>query len=172
MFMKNLFFFITCFIYSSIYSYSLFLINDSPFELTAIVQSATGDFIGQQFLQPGEQKQWYSEIKKTVIKELYTASGSTTPFTVTWQCAYEGTYSVSQNIAPGSVVKASEGEGSKTCKKKPEKEEEKCPPCPACPECPAYPLIPPPEKEGEIKKKESGEKKGSKKEETSLNKNK
>jgi hypothetical protein len=152
--MKKFLFFTAALFCSYIYSFSLFLINDSPFELTAIVQAATGDFIGQEFLQPGEQKQWYSEIKKTVIKELYRAKGSTTPFSVTWQCAYEGIYSVSQNVAPGSVVKASEGEGSKNCKKKPEKEEEKCPPCPACPACPSLSV---PEKGEEVKKKESSE---------------
>ena len=32
--------------------YSLFLINDSPFELTAIVQAATGAFLGGYLMSP------------------------------------------------------------------------------------------------------------------------
>ena len=140
--MKKLVLFFTCFLSSFVFSYSLFLINDSPCELTAIVNAATGDFLGQQSLQPGEQKQWNSDMKKTTVREIYNAKASTTPFTVTFQCAYEGTYSVVQDVSPGQVVKASQGAGSRTCKDKAEKAAEKCPACPECPACPACPACP------------------------------
>ena len=131
--MRKLFLLVVCFFFSPLFSHSLFLINDSLFELNALVHAATGDFLGQESLQPGEQKQWNSEMKRTPIKEIYNSKGSTTPFTVTWQCAYEGVYSVSQNISPGQVVKSSQGEGSRTCRKKTDKTDDKCPPCPICP---------------------------------------
>lgn len=134
--MKKVFFTLSCLICSSIFSYSLFLINDSPFELNAIIHSASGDFLGQGTLQPGEQKQWSSDIGRTKVREIYNSTGSTTPFTVTWQCSYEGVYSVVQNVSPGQVVKSSQGDGSRSCKKKPKKEDDKCPPCPTCPACP------------------------------------
>jgi len=112
-------------LFKSIFAYSLFLINDSPFELTAIIQGATGVFLGQETLQPGEQKQWSTDIKRTEIKEIYNATFSITPFTVIWKCSYQGYYSICAEVSPGSTVRANFCLGSKECTPKPEPENNK-----------------------------------------------
>lgn len=137
--MRKLFLLTVCLFSSSLFSYSLWLINDTPFELNVSVHSATGYLLGQDTLKPGEQKLWSSENTKGVTRELNDPTASNTPLSVTWQCSYEGTFSVNQDISPGQPVKASQGMGSRTCKKKPPKEEE--PTCPACPDCPPCPTI-------------------------------
>ena len=125
----------------SIYSFSLLLVNDSPFELTAIVQAANGQFLGQEHLQPGEQRHWSTDQSRTDLKDIYDNSYSLTPLTVIWKCAYQGYYSVCADISPGSTVQAHDCPGSKSCttKKEAEENQPKCPPCPTCPPCPKCP---------------------------------
>jgi hypothetical protein len=135
--MGKIILFLGCFLSSFLFSYSLWLINDSAFELNAIVHTATGDFIGQDTLQPGQQKLWSSGNKQPVLNEFNNSKSSMFPFTVTWQCSYEGIYSVVQDVFSGQVVKASQGLGSKSCKKKSDKPDDKCPACPPCPSCPS-----------------------------------
>jgi hypothetical protein len=112
--------------------YSLFLINDSPFELTAIIQSATGTFLGQEILQPGEQRQWTADLERLELKGIYDADASITPFTVIWKCSYKGYYSICTQVSPGATVSAHGCSGSKECTPKPKKDERQpcCPPCP------------------------------------------
>ncbi|KPK33209.1 MAG: hypothetical protein AMS24_01825 [Chlamydiae bacterium SM23_39] len=109
-------------LFKSLFAYSLFLINDSPFQLTAIIQGANGMFLGQEILQAGEQKQWSTDIKRTEIKEIYNAQFSLTPFTVIWKCSYEGYYSICTEISPGATVRANFCLGSKTCTPKPKED--------------------------------------------------
>ena len=140
--MKKACIFLLCIFVSNVFSFSLFLINDSPFELIAVVQSADGRFIGQVSLQPGEQSQWSTDMQRSDLKDIYDAKTSLTPLTVIWKCSYEGYYSVCSNVSPGGVVKASQCDGSKSCKPKPkddekekkEKEDRYCPSCPVCPQ--------------------------------------
>lgn len=117
--MKKILFFSLFFV--KIFSYSLVLINDSPFELTAVVQSASGVVLGQENLQPNEQRQWTVDMVSTEIKEIYNSTTSVTPFTVVWKCAYKGYYSINSNVSPGATVKAQDGVGSKECTLPPKK---------------------------------------------------
>lgn len=110
------------------FSYSIVLINDSPFELIAIIQGANGEFLGQELLEIGDQKQWTTDIKRTDLKDIYNNKTSLTPFTVIWKCTYKGYYSICTEVSPGSTVSANDCPGSKICEKKP-KEEKICPPC-------------------------------------------
>ena len=129
--------FLFCFISNALFAYTLTLINDSPFELTAIVQAATGQHLGQELLQPGEKNKWSTDIENTNVEEIYDSNVSLTPFTVTWKCSYKGYYSISNDVSPGSILRASQGSGSKASTPKPKKEEKSTPPeCPVCPECP------------------------------------
>ena len=126
--MKKLLF-LSLLITKTIFSYSLFLINDSPFELTAIIQGATGILLGQEILQPGEQRRWSTEMVKTDVEEIYDADASLTPFTIIWKCAYKGQYSMCTNVSPGATVSAHSCPGSRECTPKPKKEKDSCP-CP------------------------------------------
>ena len=108
---------------------SVLLINDSPYELTAIVSAADGRNLGKVTLHPGEQNSWSTSYDRTDLEDVFDASSSTTPFSVVWECPYQGYYSVCTNVSPGATVVASTCDGAKTCQPKPKKE--KCVPC--CP---------------------------------------
>jgi len=100
---------------------SITLFNDSAFELTAIVQSATGSILAQKTFHPGEQGVWDSDQISTQLDVEYNTSGSYTPYTVIWRCSYQGYYSVCSNVSPGAMVTAHSCPGSKYCQPKPKK---------------------------------------------------
>ncbi|MBN2479757.1 MAG: hypothetical protein JXA94_05975 [Parachlamydiales bacterium] len=106
------------------YSYadSLYLYNDTPFQLTAIVQSANGKVLGQTTFQPGDQSNWDSDSSKTQLDINYDATSSYTPYTVIWRCEYGGFFAMCSNVAAGSNVSASECPGPHYCKPKPKKQ--------------------------------------------------
>lgn len=109
----------------TLFAYSLLLINDSPFELTAIVQSANGTFLGQESLQPNEQRQWSTDMNRTDLKDIFDVTESLTPFTVIWKCSYKGYYSICTDISPGATVFAQAGSGTKECLPRPKKKDQK-----------------------------------------------
>ena len=129
---RYIFFFFLSFFLSSAFSSSVTLLNDSPYSLTAIVQSAGGIFLGQEHLQAHEQIHWTKELIPTELKSQYSSPVSTTPFTVIWKCEYGGVYSMCSDVSPGSLVRASICPGDRYCKPKPKKQKrpEDCPPCP------------------------------------------
>ncbi|MBI5346176.1 MAG: hypothetical protein HZB76_03435 [Chlamydiae bacterium] len=100
---------------------SVKLLNDSPYELTAIVQGANGMEIGQQTMQPGEQAEWVDD-KPLQLDVPYDASVSLTPYTVVWKCPYQGIFSICINVSPGSQVAATTCPGMHYCIPKPKKE--------------------------------------------------
>jgi len=110
---------------SFLFADSVTLYNDSAFELTAIVQAATGKILAQKTFHPGEQSTWDSDQTSTQLETDYDSSGSYTPYTVIWRCSYEGYFSVCSNIASGAMVTANSCPGSKFCKPKPKKEDDK-----------------------------------------------
>ncbi|HEU64736.1 MAG: hypothetical protein KR126chlam4_00298 [Candidatus Anoxychlamydiales bacterium] len=99
------------------------LFNDSPFELTAIVQSADGKVIAQKNFAPEEQSVWSTDQTSTEWISNYDATSSYTPYTVIWRCSYEGYYSVCSEVAAGAMVTAHSCPGSKYCKPKPKKDQ-------------------------------------------------
>jgi len=107
-----------------IFADSVTLYNDSIFELIAIVRSASGKVLAQKTLAPGEQSIWSTDQITTQLDIEYDSSGSYTPFTVQWQCSYEGVFSVCYNVASGSIVVATKCPGPHYCKPKPKKEED------------------------------------------------
>lgn len=122
---------------------SLFLINDSVWQLTSLIEAADGTNLDQVTLEPGEQFRWSTELYNSKAKENQVAVFSLTPFTVTWLCPQKGTYSVCSNVGSGATVSAQSGVGTYRCTTEKEmetqKENLKCPPCPACPVCPPCP---------------------------------
>lgn len=122
--MRKFLFLIFTFAFSGIISqsiYSVYLVNDSPFPLTAIVQAADGSYLGQKIIQPGEQNQTFNESSRLKLETPAAPTKTITPFVVIWKCAYEGYYSVCSNVLPGGVSRASDGSGSKMCKPRPVK---------------------------------------------------
>ncbi len=96
----------------SVFSYSLILVNDSVFRLSAIVQGANSTFLGEVDLVPGQQQRWDSQ---SLSSEVFSSGVSLTPFTVIWRCPSGDLFSICSTISPGSTVPANGCPGNKFC---------------------------------------------------------
>ena len=96
------------------------LMNDAPFILTATVYTQSGDFLGQVTLQPGEQKNFTTNLSSTNLSRPGHSDVSITPYRIIWTCAGGGVYSMCQDGAVGSYVRASSCPGQLYCSPKEE----------------------------------------------------
>lgn len=103
---------------------TLLLHNDTTMILTAVVQASDGSFLGQFSVQPGQQRNFTTNMSPTNYQRPGTPEISITPYTVIWQCPSEGIYSICTNVSPGAYVKATLCDGTHFCapKKKIEKQ--------------------------------------------------
>ncbi len=131
--MKKIFFIFVLFLCSG-WGGTLVLLNDSPYELTAVVYSASGVFLGQVIIQPGQQANWTENVGPTSLKIPNAPSSSQTPYTVIWRCSHGENFSMANDISTGANVSAMRCAGLHFCSPKQEGEEKpKCPsPCPPC----------------------------------------
>jgi len=114
---------ILCCFFSSTFG-GILLINDSPFMLVAEIQGASGIMLNQVSIAPGEQSRWVQELDRTNLSLPGQPAVSLTPYRVMWKCSHGGYYTTCVNVSPGSLIKASQCEGSHYCKPKEEEEEE------------------------------------------------
>jgi hypothetical protein len=100
------------------------LMNDSPYILTATVYTRSGEYLGQVTLQPGEQKNFTTNLSSTNLNRPGHSDVSITPYRIVWQCPGGGVYSMARDGSVGSFVRASECPGALFCSppenKKPE----------------------------------------------------
>src|SRR5690348_2535729 len=94
---------------------SLLLHNDSTVILTAIIQASDGSYLGQFSVQPGQQKNFTTNMFPTGYIRPPSPDISLTPYTVIWQCPSEGIFAVQIGVQPGSYVRATWGDGSHFC---------------------------------------------------------
>ena len=94
------------------------LINDSPFILTAVVYTHSGDYLGEVTLQPGEQKNFTTNLSSTNLNRPGSPDVSITPYRIVWQCAGGGFYSMCRDGAVGSTIRASDCPGQQFCSPK------------------------------------------------------
>lgn len=113
-----LFFVVPFFVYCGTNSGSLMLHNDTTFILTAVIQASDGSYLGEVSLQPGQQRNFTTNMTNSQFSRPGTPNISLTPYTVIWQCPTEGIYSTCTNVSPGSYVKASLCEGNHFCSPK------------------------------------------------------
>jgi hypothetical protein len=121
-----------------LFGFSIMLMNDSSYPLTASIRGADGTILGQIVLQSGQQQRWSDD---EYLRSHYSApSKSLTPYRVVWLCPYGGEYSRADDVSTAAYISAATcTQGSKYCQPKPkdEKKTEKatpsCPPCPPCP---------------------------------------
>lgn len=97
---------------------SVLLLNDSPFILSAIVQASDGSFLGQFTIQPGQQRNFTSNLGPTQFENPGHPDISLTPFSVVWQCPSEGFFGTNTGVAAGSLVRATESSGPHFCSPK------------------------------------------------------
>ena len=103
---------------------SLTLMNDSPYILTAIVYTHNGRYLGQLTLQPGQQKNFTTNLNYTNIDRPGNSDLSITPYRIVWQCPGGSVYSMARDGATGSFIRASECPGILFCTPKEEKKEQ------------------------------------------------
>ncbi len=105
---------------------SLLLHNDTTMILTAVIQASDGTYLGQFSVQPGQQKNFTTNMFPTTYQRPGSPNISITPYIVVWQCPSEGIFSMCTNVSPGAYVKATICEGTHFCA--PKKKIEKQPP--------------------------------------------
>lgn len=124
MFFRFLMFFVPFIAFAGSNSGSLMLHNDTAYILTAVIQASDGSYLGQVSVQPGQQRNFTTNMTNSGFVRPGTPNISLTPYRVIWQCPSEGIYSSSNSVSPGSYVKASLCEGVHHCsakeKEKPE----------------------------------------------------
>lgn len=104
---------------------SILLINDSPFILTAVVQGYDGTYLGQFNVQPGQQRNFTTNMNPTNIVHPGTPDISLSPYTVIWQCPSEGFFSMCNDVSPGAMCRATVCPGPHYCT--PKKEDKQAP---------------------------------------------
>ena len=107
---------------------TILLHNDTTVILTAIVQAADGSYLGQFTVQPGQQRNWTSNLYPSPYKKPGTPDSSLTPYTVIWQCPSEGIYSICTGVSPGAYINASACSGGHYCAPKKGEEKQDAPP--------------------------------------------
>jgi len=105
---------------------SILLHNDTTMILTAVIQASDGTYLGQFSVQPGQQRNFTTNMSPTGYVHPGAPDISLTPYTVTWQCPSEGIFSMCTNVSPGAYVKATICDGTRFCS--PKKEMKKEPP--------------------------------------------
>jgi hypothetical protein len=105
---------------------AILLHNDTTMILTAVIQASDGTYLGQFSVQPGQQRNFTTNMSPTGYIRPGAPDISLTPYTVTWQCPSEGIFSMCTNVSPGAYVKATICEGTHFCS--PKKELKKAPP--------------------------------------------
>lgn len=103
----------------SLFSDSLMLLNDSPFDLDVVVVDALGKVRGQLSLKPRDQLSWQ------VPPDYYNRNMSPpNPYSVFWYCKDGADFGAWTNAPSGSMVSAQNCNGPKICKiKRPKKGE-------------------------------------------------
>lgn len=104
---------------------TILLHNDTAVILTAVIQASDGTYLGQFTVQPGQQKNWTTNMFPTGYLRPGTPNVSLTPYTVIWQCPSEGIFSMCSGVSPGAYIKATLCDGAHFCapKKKDQKEQ-------------------------------------------------
>jgi hypothetical protein len=97
--------------------------NDSVHILTATIIASDGSYLGQFTVQPGQQRNFTTNLRNTGYTHPGTPDISLTPYTVIWQCPSDEIYSQNTVVSPGSLVKPGLGFGPLICR--PKKQEQK-----------------------------------------------
>jgi len=92
---------------------SLRLENDSAYPLKVIIQGADGSILSELLLESQETKNW-NDTNTFAIKKKAPAK-SITPLIVHWYNKEGESFSISDKVSTGSLVRARDGVGSKSC---------------------------------------------------------
>ena len=121
---RFIFFSFLLFFISSVDASSLFLINDTPFKLTARVESQGGAILGTYKMEPYEQKTVTVDVSSFSAGNIGSKGYLLTPFTVVWMCETKGQYGIETNVSPSASVRATLSSGKHFCEPPEKKEKE------------------------------------------------
>lgn len=100
---------------AALFSGSVRLYNDSPYQLRAVVSGADGSYLGELVMAPNSSSSWTDSNTQFGIYDRQREF-SVTPYTVMWHCLDGGDYSICTNVPNGSSVTAQTCEGARECK--------------------------------------------------------
>lgn len=100
---------------------SVRLLNNSPYDLRAVIRGSDGSFLGEIVVKAQKESNW------TDTYGQYGMSGganpranqdnrSKTPYTVLWYCLDGGDYAVCDTVSTGAFVTAQSCSGTRMCK--------------------------------------------------------
>jgi len=90
---------------------SVILVNDSPFQLTAMVIDAQGNIRGQTVMRPAQQ------LSFTIpMPSFQQPQAPMIPYTILWYCQDQTEYGIWTSINSGALVTAQGSTGQKVCK--------------------------------------------------------
>jgi len=103
-----------------LFSGSLQLANNSPYALSATVQSADGSYLGEVTVPAGQTVEWSDENGPGPEEGVHLdePTQSLTPYTVLWYCPDGGNYSICEEVAEGGMAVAGYCNGNRFCKQK------------------------------------------------------
>lgn len=92
------------------------LVNDSAYQLTAVIRAADGTKLGELNVPAQQTMSWNSYWGG--VGNIQYNDVSQTPYTVLWFCPEGAPFSVCQGVSTGSTVTALSCDGTKSCKQK------------------------------------------------------
>jgi hypothetical protein len=104
-----------------IYAGTVRLINNSPYDLRAVIRGGDGSFLGEIVVKSQKESVWtdtYGQYgmyggSNSNMNENYR---SKTPYTVLWYCLDGADYAVCDTVSTGAVVTAQGCAGARMCK--------------------------------------------------------
>ncbi len=112
---------------SAVFANSVRLMNNSPYDLRAVIRGSDGTFLGEVIVKAQKESIWSDSYGQ------YGMSGganprnnqdsrSQTPYTVLWYCMDGGSYGVCDTVSTGAFVTSQSCNGARMCK--PQKREQ------------------------------------------------
>jgi hypothetical protein len=97
------------------------LVNNSPYDLRAVIRGSDGSFLGELVVKSQDENDWtdnYGQFglyggANPSMNENYQ---SKTPYTVLWYCLDGADYAVCDTVSTGAVVMAQSCAGARMCK--------------------------------------------------------
>lgn len=98
-------------------AYSITLINDTEYDLTAVIRGKKGVLIEEVSIPKYQTQNWIYD--KKLLPDLEGQSiKDLTPFTVSWMCLGGKVFGVYPNVFPGMQISAKESPGAHFCEPK------------------------------------------------------
>ncbi len=110
---------------------TVFLVNDSPYKLRAVVRGSDGSFLGEVVVIPQSTNKWTDGFAG--LPSGQNTTRTQTPYTVLWYCLEGQPFSTNYPIATGGTAMAMLGDGAKECHPQRQKEPEGEVPAPPLP---------------------------------------